>query len=73
MPSSFSRLLQPFLIRVTAWEALHMQARFHRSLRDQRRVQERTLLEKIRRNQSSAFGRDHGFASIRSVADSARA
>jgi hypothetical protein len=69
MPPSLSRLLQPLLIRTFAWEARHSLARFHRGLRDQRRIQERTLLEKIRRNQDSAFGRDHGFAAIRSVAD----
>jgi hypothetical protein len=32
-------------------------------------VQERALLEKIRRNESSVFGREHGFANIRSIAD----
>jgi len=69
MPPSLSRLLQPLLIRAFAWEARRNLARFNRSLRDQRRVQERTLLDKIRRNQDSAFGRDHGFTSIRSVAD----
>lgn len=36
---------------------------------DARSVQRRNLLDRISRNSSSQFGRDHGFGEIRSVAD----
>jgi hypothetical protein len=46
--------------------------RLHQFLSDADRAQEiqhRALLEKVARNAASAFGRDHGFAGIRTVAD----
>ena len=42
---------------------------FEKSTKQPLRVQERTLLEKIRRNAGSDFGRAHGFERIRSVED----
>lgn len=45
------------------------QRRFEASLPRAREIQERVLLEKIRRCQESRFGREHGFANIRSIAD----
>lgn len=46
--------------------------RFMRAVADSRRVQERVLLEKVRRNAASDFGRAFGFSKIRSGADFAR-
>lgn len=49
-----------------------MRLRLKRFRFDARRAhsfQQRTLLAKIRRNERSDFGRDHGFAQIRTVAD----
>jgi hypothetical protein len=43
--------------------------RFVEESRRARALQHEALLKKIRRNQDSDFGRDHGFASIRSAAD----
>ncbi len=43
--------------------------RFVADSRRARALQHTTLLSKILRNRDTAFGRDHGFASIRSVAD----
>lgn len=47
-------------------------SRFMKATRDAVRVQERVLLDKIRRNADSAFGRDYGFDDIRSVDDFVR-
>jgi hypothetical protein len=49
-----------------------MRNRLHRFLADSARaqtIQRAALFSKIARNKGSDFGRDHGFASIRSVAD----
>ena len=43
--------------------------RFTRAAAQAREIQHETLLAKIARNAESAFGRDHGFANIRTVAD----
>jgi len=43
--------------------------RFRFNARRAREFQHRALLDKIRRNARSSFGRDHGFSSIRTVAD----
>lgn len=43
--------------------------RFLADARRSRDLQHRVLLEKIRRNAESDFGRDHGFSEIRSLAD----
>src|SRR5881392_3596044 len=37
--------------------------------RRSRQIQQEVLLTKLRRNATSAFGRDHGFAGIRNVSD----
>ena len=62
------------LIHKVLFLGIRIQARllvtqFERSTKQPLAVQERTLLKKIRRNEDSAFGRDHGFARIRSIAD----
>lgn len=44
-------------------------AAFAAKLKDARRVQEELFLAKVRRCAQSAFGRDHGFREIRSLAD----
>jgi len=44
-------------------------ARYRRALRQVRVEQERLLLDLIRANASTQFGREHGFSSIRSVRD----
>jgi hypothetical protein len=49
-----------------AWLRLRLK-RFLADAREARRWQHRALVQKIRRNADSDFGRDHGFASIRSV------
>ena len=43
--------------------------RFRFDARRARVFQHRTLLAKIRRNERSDFGRDHGFSQIRTAAD----
>jgi hypothetical protein len=43
--------------------------RFIAQARHSRRIQHGVLLEKVRRHADSDFGREHGFADIRSVAD----
>lgn len=55
------------------WEARRAMRRFHHNLGRMTQIQEQGLLEKVRRNAQSDFGRDHGFASIRSVDDFRRA
>lgn len=59
-------LLKPFsqILRLKA--AVTTRA-FDRATRNPRRTQERVLLEKIRRNEDSRFGRDHNFKDIHSV------
>jgi len=47
----------------------HKLERFEARLTDAPRVQRELLFSKVRRAASSAFGRDHGFASIRSLED----
>jgi hypothetical protein len=49
-----------------AWKRLGLK-RFQAHARRAREFQHRALLEKIRRNANSDFGRDHGFANIRTV------
>lgn len=43
--------------------------RFERATRDPAGTQERKLMEIVRRNRDTEYGREHGFASIRSVTD----
>lgn len=43
--------------------------RFVKEARDPRATQERVLLEKIRRNADSAYGREYGFGALRAVED----
>ena len=43
--------------------------RFRRDARRAAKLQRDVLFEKIRREADSAFGRDHGFDSIRSIED----
>lgn len=49
--------------------ARHVYRGFRAALRHAVAVQERVLLDKIRRNADSRFGRDHGFSDIRTAAD----
>ncbi|MBW3598674.1 MAG: GH3 auxin-responsive promoter family protein, partial [Planctomycetes bacterium] len=51
------------------WMRTRELSRFVAGARDSRLAQRRVLLEKLRRNAESDFGRDHGFADIRSVED----
>ncbi len=44
-------------------------ARFERACLDPQAVQERLLLDIVRRQAPTSFGQDHGFATIRTVAD----
>jgi GH3 auxin-responsive promoter len=67
------RIVQPLLGRMAFWEARRVMRRFHRNLGRMTPIQEQVLLEKVCRNAQSDFGRDHGFASIRSVDDFRRA
>ncbi|MCB9849079.1 MAG: GH3 auxin-responsive promoter family protein [Phycisphaerales bacterium] len=46
--------------------------RFMRAVQSATRTQHKVLLEKVRRNASSAFGRDFGFGEIRTYADYAK-
>jgi len=64
-----TKVVQPLLGRLAFWEARRQMRRFHDNLGRTTAVQERVLLEKIRRNADSDFGRDHDFASIGSVGD----
>jgi hypothetical protein len=50
-----------------------MGRRFRRALEHAQTVQQHTLLEKVRRNASSRYGRERSFAAIRSVDDFRRA
>jgi hypothetical protein len=51
------------------WMRMRELSRFRAGARRARQVQHRILLEKLRRNAESDFGRDHGFSEIRSVED----
>jgi GH3 auxin-responsive promoter len=51
-----------------AWKRFGLK-RFQAHARRAREFQHRTLLQKIRRNANSDFGRDHGFSNIRTVED----
>lgn len=51
-----------------AWLRRHLQ-RYLNDAGDARDIQRRKLFEKINRNATSDFGRHHGFANIRTVAD----
>ena len=55
--------------RLLRAKALPMAARFDRAARNITRFQRDLLLAQIRREQETAFGRDHHFASIRTLAD----
>ena len=69
MALRLTRIVQPILGRVIAWEARRMARAFRQRLGALHRVQQRTLLDKVRRNADSDFGRTHRFASIASVDD----
>jgi len=58
-------VLQPLWLASLVPEAL----RFQRALRDPARTQRRLLLRRLADNTRCAYGREHGFATIRSVAD----
>lgn len=66
-------LLQSLLGHLVFWEARRMGRRFRRALEHAQAVQQRTLLDKVRRNASSRYGRERSFAAIRSVDDFRRA
>ncbi len=63
------RVFNPLLTKLLGWEAHRMRRAFTDSLQRCTHVQKRYLLAKVRRNAASAFGRDHGFGSIRTVDD----
>jgi hypothetical protein len=70
--SLFSRLVGSRLIRNGADSAFSRYARRRTRQIDQRsttQLQEQTLLRLVRHAQHTIFGRDHGFAQIRSIAD----
>lgn len=50
-------------------QAKHLVKEFERATRNPMQVQERVLFEKVRGNEDSAFGRDHGFKHIRTIQD----
>jgi len=58
--------------RLARLHARRVLARFLRDVERATQVQQRVLFEKLRRNAGSAYGRDHGFASIRTYDDFAR-
>lgn len=64
-PSLLDRLALP----LAAWHARRQSAQFLAAIHDARRTQERVLLEKVRRNADSDYGREHSFAHIRSPTD----
>ncbi len=55
--------------RVAAWPIHRRIARFVRACDNPAAVQQQLLLDILRRQSATAFGRDHGFADIRTVAD----
>ena len=67
------RFLHPLFARLVRWEAQRIVRRFHRSLADPRHTQLRVLLEKLRRNADSDFGRRCSIAAVRSIEDFRRA
>lgn len=64
-PSLLDRLALP----LAAWHARRQSAQFLAAIHDARRTQERVLLEKVRRNADSDYGREHSFAQVRSPTD----
>lgn len=65
-------LLDRLMFVAARWHARRCLAEFLSAAVNATAVQERTLLDKVRRNADSAFGRDYGFASIRAYRDYAR-
>jgi hypothetical protein len=53
----------------TVQRAVRDLGRYDRAVRDPRATQHRVLFEQLRRERDTAFGRDHRFADIRTVAD----
>jgi hypothetical protein len=53
----------------TVQRALRDQARYQRAVKNPRQTQHAWLLDQLRREQETAFGRDHHFAEIRTVDD----
>jgi hypothetical protein len=65
----FLKILFVYIIR----QARRLVKQFEKATQQPLQVQERTLLEKIRRNESSEFGREHGFKNLRTMEDFRRA
>src|SRR5438105_2229995 len=59
-------VLQPLL---RAWLKFSAADRFDDATWDPRAAQEEKLLEIVRRNEGTDFGREHGFAAVRSIED----
>jgi hypothetical protein len=57
------------LAKAAQFKARRMRASFYNLCQNPREVQERHLFAQIRREQETAFGRDHHFRSIKTVAD----
>jgi hypothetical protein len=55
------------------WLRYSAASRFDDATWDPRRAQEQKLLEIVRRNENTDYGREHGFADVRSIADFQRA
>ncbi|HUQ72268.1 MAG TPA: hypothetical protein VM165_22270, partial [Planctomycetaceae bacterium] len=62
-------LLSTVAQALTVQRAVRDLARYDRAVRDPRATQHRVLFEQLRREQDTAFGRDHRFADVRTVAD----
>ena len=58
----------PFKYSYLWWKTLELN-RFLATAKQSRQIQCNVLLSKLRRHASSAFGTDHGFSDIRSIAD----
>ena len=59
----------PLLRYLAAFSGRLLSRAFDRATLDSCRTQEQLLLTLVRNNRDTAFGRDHGFATVRSVAD----
>jgi hypothetical protein len=63
------RLLLKLAGKIVARPVRRRIAAFHQSTHSPQALQERLLLDIVRTHADSAYGRDHGFASIRSIGD----
>lgn len=73
MRTLLQRAVQPIMGRVAIWQARRVMQEFRQRLTRSRDVQRRVLLETLRRNAESDFGRRYHFASVANEADFRRA